>query len=261
MNPLAFSTLGCPDADTAQVIGLARDHDISSLELRCAQGQLIAPDSAPEDVARLAATLDGAGLRVVCLASYVRLTGGADQQRLLSDVLDRATALGAPAVRVFGGETGEPPDDELRRAVRTLADAAPYAEDLGVSILLETHDAFLTGDRVARVLEAVDSPAIGAVWDVVNPWRAGEPVDETARRLAPWVRHAQLKDVATPADLRPVLPGQGTVPLGNMLRALRRIGYAGPLSLEWERAWYPDVPPLDEALTAFRALLQDPSHA
>ena len=34
------------------------------------------------------------------------------------------------------------------------------------------------------------------------------------------------------------------------LRILRRGGYSGPVSLEWERTWYPNVPTLGEALRA-----------
>ncbi|MGY0021609.1 sugar phosphate isomerase/epimerase family protein [Streptomyces sp. YJ-C3] len=258
MSRLAFSTLGCPEADVDEVIRLARAHGVTTVELRCTEGQLIAPGTPPDKVARLATTLSGAGLSVACLASYVRLTGGPEQLELLVDVLGQAARLGTDGVRVFGGEYDGTPGERRRRAVRMLAAAAPHAEDLGVSILLETHDAFLTGDLVAQVLEGVDSPAVGAVWDVVNPWRAGEPLAATARRLAPWLRHAQLKDVATTTDLRPVLPGHGAVPLHDMLRALRQIDYTGPLSLEWERAWYPDADPLDHALTAFRSLFDGP---
>ncbi|RFU86847.1 sugar phosphate isomerase/epimerase, partial [Streptomyces triticagri] len=155
---------------------------------------------------------------------------------------------------VFGGGADRP-QGRRERAVRRLAAAAPLAAELGVDVLLETHDEFLTGAQVAEVLAEVDSPAVGAVWDAVNPWRAGEPPDRTATLLAPWLRHVQLKDVAGPADLRPVLPGRGVLPLSAVVEQLHRIGYRGWLSLEWERAWYPEAAPLDEALTAFHQQL------
>ncbi|MGW5636550.1 sugar phosphate isomerase/epimerase family protein [Streptomyces sp. NPDC003832] len=255
MNRLAFSTLGCPEATLAEVIEAARGSGITALELRCAPGQLIAPDSTDGQVGHLRAALRDAGLTVVCLASHVRLTEAPGQGRLLERALEQAALLGAPYVRVFGGDGGVTRAERRERAVRTLAAAVPWAEELGVAVLLETHDSFLTGRLVADVLTRVGSPAAGAIWDVVNPWRAGEDVPSTARSLAPFLKHVQLKDVAGPGDLRPVLPGEGTVPLGEALDALDRIGYRGRLSLEWERAWYPDVAPLTEALPAFRALL------
>lgn len=58
----------------------------------------------------------------------------------------------------------------------------------------------------------------------------------------------QLKDAASPYDLSPLPLGRGAVPLDEVLVTLARNGYAGWLSLEWERRWYPDVPPLAEVL-------------
>ncbi|MEK8169565.1 hypothetical protein NKH77_06410 [Streptomyces sp. M19] len=120
-------------------------------------------------------------------------------------------------------------------------------------MLLETHDAFLTGARVADVLAAVGSPR----------WARSGTRSTLARREARTApppcsaldpaRPAQ--DVAAPTDLRPVLPGHGTLPLAAVVEQARRRGYRGWISLEWERAWYPEVPALDRALTAFHRVL------
>ncbi|MEU4142824.1 sugar phosphate isomerase/epimerase family protein [Streptomyces parvulus] len=255
MNPRAFSTLGCPDATVEEVVALARAGPCAGVELRCAPGQLAEPGMPADHARALAARLSGAGLGVVCLASYVRVaddTPGVDED--LVRHLRLAAALGAGGLRVFGGGTGRP-HGRRARAVRRLARAASLATDLAVPVVLETHDEFPTGESVADVLDAVGSPAVGVVWDAVNPWRAGEDPAGTAAALAPWLRHVQLKDVAAPADLRPVLPGHGVLPLAEVMTELRRLAYRGPVSLEWERAWYPEAAPLDEALAAFHGLL------
>lgn len=49
------------------------------------------------------------------------------------------------------------------------------------------------------------------------------------------------------------LPGQGEFPMPALRRVLEAGGYAGVLSLEWERMWHPALPPLDEALAAAAA--------
>jgi sugar phosphate isomerase/epimerase len=43
--------------------------------------------------------------------------------------------------------------------------------------------------------------------------------------------------------------GDGTVPLSELYDQLRRLGYQGWLSLEWESKWHPDARPLAEALS------------
>ncbi|MFE8910458.1 sugar phosphate isomerase/epimerase family protein [Streptomyces globisporus] len=255
MNPRAFSTLGCPGADLDEVIRMARTDPSTGIELRCVERELAHPELDWAGADRVAGALRGAGLAVPVLASYVQVA--ADRP----DVVDRlarhialAARLGAGQVRVFGGGA-EQPAGRRERAVRHLAEAAPLAAAAGVGIALETHDEFLTAAEVAEVLEAVGSPAVGAVWDAVNPWRAGECPERSAELLGPWLRHVQLKDVASRTDLRPVLPGRGVLPLDDVLAQLRRLGYDGWISLEWERAWYPEAAPLAEALAAFHRVL------
>ncbi|MFD6096046.1 sugar phosphate isomerase/epimerase family protein [Nocardiopsis flavescens] len=256
MNGRAFSTLGCPGADLEEVVRLAdAGGRCTGVELRCAPGQVVTPETGAEDARAVAARLAGAGLEAVCLASYVHVAS-ADPAvpGALRGHLRLARDLGASHLRVFGGGSGHP--RELReQAVRTLAGAAAAAEEAGVGIALETHDSFLGGAAVADVLGAVGSPAVGAVWDAVNPWRAGEEPARTADLLGPWLCHVQLKDVASAHDLAPVPPGRGALPLGGVLDALDGLGYRGWTSLEWERAWYPGAAPLEDALAAFHRVL------
>ncbi|MFF4190165.1 sugar phosphate isomerase/epimerase family protein [Nonomuraea sp. NPDC001831] len=254
MNPLAFSTLGMPGAPAAEVVATAARYGCAAVELRCAEGELVAPDTPDAELRSIARTFAAAGIGIVAVCSYTRVArpDGDPVAEVLRHV-EIAEALGSPYVRVFGGVEGQ--DDPAAAATRRLADVAGRLPDNGVDVLLETHDVFLTGQAVAGVLAGVGSPRVGALWDVVNPWRAGESAAATADALAPYLRHVQIKDAASPADLAPVLPGKGAVGVPDVLAELDRIGYAGFLALEWERAWYPDAAPVGEALAAFRTVL------
>ncbi|MBC9715145.1 sugar phosphate isomerase/epimerase [Streptomyces sp. TRM66268-LWL] len=257
MRRPAFSTLGCPGAPVREVVALARRHSCGGVELRCADGEILTPDATEGAAARVGRQFADEGVEVMCLASYIQV-GAADAgtAEALRRHLRLARAVGAPCLRVFGGDPGDP--DTTARAAERLARAAEDAAEAQVRILLETHDAFLTGRAVADVLRrAGKSPHLGALWDVVNPWRAGESLADTAAALAGRLVHVQLKDVASPHDLAPVLPSSGAVPLAALCRLLDETGYSGWLSLEWEAAWYPRAAPLDQALAAFRALLRD----
>jgi sugar phosphate isomerase/epimerase len=253
---LAFSTLGCSGEPIDEVLAHARMGKCGGLELRCRDGELITPRTTLQDARGLGSELERGGVEPVCLASYVQVGASGDD---IDDDLDRhialAAALGAPFVRVFGGD---PLDRAVpQRAAARLRDAQTAAAAAGVTVLLETHDALLDGRAVASVLEAAATPTAGALWDVVNPWRAGEQIDTTAALLAPWLRHVQVKDVASTDDLRPVIPGEGRVPLDAFLDRLADDHYDGWISLEWEAAWYPGSAPLDEALIALNLLTQE----
>ncbi|GGQ14707.1 sugar phosphate isomerase/epimerase family protein [Streptosporangium pseudovulgare] len=254
MNPLAFSTLGMPGASADEVIATASRYGCAAVELRCADGEIVSPETPPGDLRAVARTFAAAGVEIIAVCSYTRVArpDGDPVAEVLRHV-EIAEALGSPYVRVFGGVEGQ--DDPAAAATRRLAEVADRLPDNGVDVLLETHDVFLTGEAIAGVLAGVGSPRVGALWDVVNPWRAGETVAATADTLAPYLRHVQIKDAATPTELAPVLPGRGAVGVPGVLAELERIGYSGYLALEWERAWYPDAPPIGEALTAFREVL------
>ncbi|MFC8303300.1 sugar phosphate isomerase/epimerase family protein [Specibacter sp. NPDC057265] len=155
---------------------------------------------------------------------------------------------------------------DLRGAHR-LNMVADLARERGVTILLETHDSHPRAADVRRILEHVDAAApVQVIWDLMHPWRYGEEPERTAKLLARSLAYPQFKDgVKNPRDhsVTLTLPGQGELPLARMLELTSRIaatkGIGDPwVSLEWERAWHPELPPVAEALDAFKAVLALP---
>ncbi len=251
---LAFSTLGCPGDPIERVLAIARASGARGLELRCFPGEPVAPGAPDHTLRRVRDEAAANEVSVVCLASYVEVGAVDDPVAQLLWHVAAARELGAPFVRVFGAADGDP--GTLERSISVLRFAARQIQGSGVAVLLETHDSFPTGAAVAEVLREVDSPDVGVIWDVVNPWRHGESPGTTVENLRPWLRHVQLKDIATAGDLKPVLPGDGSVPLGPILHLLDDIGYDGWLSLEWEKAWHPTIPPLEVALARLSHVLE-----
>jgi len=90
---------------------------------------------------------------------------------------------------------------------------------------------------------------------VQHPWRAGEQVAETLRRLAPFIAYVQITDARALDDPTPALPGTGVLPLREVHDALAAAGYDGWVSLEWASYWYPDAPPLEDALPLARRFI------
>ncbi|GAB3806570.1 sugar phosphate isomerase/epimerase family protein [Micromonospora zhanjiangensis] len=279
VRPLAFSTLGCPGLPLPEVAALAATSGWPGLELRAAPDEPTHVDLTPTHRRQARETLYAAGARPLVVASYVRVADDAvDDATCVADALAHAALaadLGCPYLRVFPGATelarltappgagdparvDEPGRTDLPELARERAAADEravrrlwaVATDLpaGVTVLLETHDSHPRGADVARILRAVDHPRVRAGWDLLHPWRHGEPVTATAAILRPWLAHVQLKDVRSTTALDPVFLGTGIVPLADALGALRAVGYGGALSLEWEAKWFPDAPPLAEAL-------------
>src|SRR5262249_18825058 len=127
-----------------------------------------------------------------------------------------------------------------------------------VELLLETHDAFLRAQPCLRLNERLTKP-LNLVWDTHHTWRVGgESPASTSEQIWDLIRHVQVKDsVDRPSarhDYTYVLPGEGQMPLAEVIALLKRKRFGGFVSLEWERLWHPYLPPLREALDRLERL-------
>lgn len=256
----AFSTLGCAELSPLEALALAERHGLAGVELRAAGGTVeLLPYLAHTygSPAALAQAAAGFRPRIVLLATSVRLTGvtEADHENLLG-LASWAEGLGVRWLRVFDGDSGRSPAGE-KEALETLRwwRQARAARNWNVNCLVETHDSLLDAAGMARFAAA--APDIGILWDTHHTWKKrGEDPGHTWRASAPCVAHIHVKDsVPTPhgnSDYTYVLPAQGKFPMAPLARALAK-DYRGIVSLEWERLWHPELPPLDQALAAAAA--------
>jgi sugar phosphate isomerase/epimerase len=261
---VAFSTLAFPDATLASAASLGRSWGYSGIELRLIDGELIDPAMSAADRTQVKRTVTASGLPVVAVDSSIRLTDD-DPGPELARFLELASDWEAPLVRVFGGALAAQQTErqkQLRAAARVLESSVPLAERLGVAIGVETHDAFSASSVVAELLAlvdpaAVDSGAVGAVWDSHHPHRMGETPAEVYANLGSRILLAQVKDARRKADgdWQLVLLGEGEVPVRDMLERLAAGGYPHWISVEWEKRWHPEIEEPEVALPQHLELL------
>lgn len=155
----------------------------------------------------------------------------------LSAAVELAVEWEAPTVRVFGGD-GHDLDDIARRLEPALARIA----DSGVTVALETHDAFSSAARVADLMRRVDNPSFAAVWDVHHTYRVGEAPEDAVRTLGSRIDLVHVKDARRAGDDWQLVPlGEGELPVRESLAALAAVGYDGWLTVEWEKRWHPEL--------------------
>jgi sugar phosphate isomerase/epimerase len=250
---LAFSTLGCPGWGLDRVIDWSAAHGYDGVELRLVGDHIDlmqVPDLQPGRRAGARRRFEDAGTEICCVDSSVNFAARdpSERERQLEACqahVELAADLGAPMVRVFGGNVPEGVSIEEATAWigDALAAAGEAATGSGVAVAVETHDDFRTGEACAAVLARADHANVGCVWDVHHPFRAGETVEETLRHLGDRIIHVHLKDGTVDADGVQTLTrlGDGTLPLGDMLRGLAGAGYDDYLSFEWEKRWHPEL--------------------
>ncbi|HMA34884.1 MAG TPA: sugar phosphate isomerase/epimerase family protein [Chloroflexia bacterium] len=259
---LAFSTLACPAWSGERIAAEAARLGYAAVEIRLLDGEVLDPAA---DAARITAAVAACRARGVAVCAFdtsCRLVPAdpAAHARHTADLgrwIGLAQALQVPLLRVFGGESDAPEAVANAQAVETLIWAAGVAARAGVVLALETHDAFAAAARVAAVLAQVNSPAAGALWDTLHPYRVGESPAAVLAALGPYLAHVHLKDGQRPAPGGtdwPLVPlGAGDVPLPAILAALHAHGYTGALSFEWEKKWHAHLAEPEVALPAARA--------
>lgn len=246
----AFMSFSCPQATFAEMLALAAQYGYDGVEPRAGGNQSHAVELAAsaEQRASFREQAADAGIDICCLAAGARFADPADRDAQVAESLqyiDLAAAIGAPALRVFGGRI--PAGISRETAIDGVVDAftrlADRAGERGVAVCLETHDDWCNPQDVAAVLERVDHPAIGVNWDIVHPLRTeGWTLADAYGALRPWIRHVHVHDMfLAPDRLDYTAFGTGDVDHKQALKLLRSGGYDGYLSGEWINWEPPDV--------------------
>ncbi len=251
----AFSTLGCPDFTLEEALALAERHKVDAVELRALGGRMELPAYFKKQYgtpSALAEKLRGQRVNILSLSTSLHLIGGKPGEReKFLEFVPWAEALGARWLRIFVGDKTLTAD-EFAQAVGTMQWWREQRAAAGwrTEVMVETHGSMITTGTIRHFLEAAPGTAI--LWDTHHTWKlGGEDPLATWRAIRASVVHVHVKDsISVPGAQQRytyVLPGEGEFPMAPLAAVLRN-EFAGAVSLEWEKAWHPSLPSLDEAL-------------
>ncbi len=181
-----------------------------------------------------------------------------DEIERLYKQLDFAAAMGVKNMRhdVTGGFRGRKVNCGYDDAVPILAEGcrevAKYAEQIGLGTMTENHGFFSQdAQRVEKLINAAGHPNFGALVDIGNFMCADETPPLSVGILAPYAKHVHAKDFHFKSGmdinpgagffmsragnyLRGAIIGHGDAMVYQSIQALRRVGYDGYLSIEFE---------------------------
>lgn len=226
--------------DFAACLDFADVLRLDSVELRSVEGSSI--DELSDDAAhRLHAMSSDRGIQICGLDTFCfKHEYGANQNLDSLAKLDRAAdlacILGAPWLRIFAFWRQEELEfDAIRDAV---LEAARIVGQRPVRLLIEngTFSAVGSGAKLADLLDMVDLPQVGALWDPANVVNGDWPemVDDGLARLRRHLVHVHVKNpqVGEPGSMVFGPLGSGIIDWAKHLRRCAELGYDGYLSLE-----------------------------
>ncbi len=265
MSQIKFSghTMGCPKWDIHEVIRRFGEIGYDGIEVRvAADGQIDAESITDSEARAIAREAKAAGMEFSCLTSYYKNFVRAEDRALTVKNLCRtaeiAAMLDCPNIRVYGGqEAHELPgiwfSDVWGRTAEGIREVASYAAGLGVGLVIETHVGSLTMSvrDTVRMIEDVNMHNVGMLFDYAWVELAGaEKGREAVRAAARHISHVHIKDwklkCRRPADKTSCLMSEGSLDWPDVLDELKRVGYRGWVSDEYEYYWYPDDLPVPE---------------
>ncbi len=266
---ISFTTLGCPNWDLDTICRKGREYGFDGVDFRGYLNDL--------DITKLALftsqgsetrrRLDDAGLAVSGISSSITVCEAERKAENIEEAkrtIVLAHTLGFKNVRVFGGGTLEGSSHQALAEIGLECVQAILELDGASELhwLFETHDNWVTSANCRLLLNRIENPAFGALWDLGHTARVGgETPEQTWTAIGSRVGYTHVKDAvfdsqhpqAMDDGWRYVLPGTGQLPLAEAVGILRRHGYDGWLLYELEKRWHPK---LEEPEVAFPAFVQ-----
>ena len=272
---LAFSTLGCPEWELADVVAAASGGNFDGIELRALAGSLdllSRPEFAAPQLALTSAYLKDEDIEICCVDTSCTFHSAdaserANQVGIALAHAELAARLDAPLIRVFPdtiqpGAQREETRDWIAECLHAVAERMP--DD--VDVALETHGDFARAEAAAEIATLANHGKVKLIWDVANSVAAGDTIEQAGRVVKPYLAHIHLRDakpVAGSEHWLPVLAGHGRVSFAETLAAIRELNYDGYVCFEWEKYWRPEIEEPEVALpnfvNAIRNLIWDQS--
>ncbi len=176
----------------------------------------------------------------------------------LSSLVDVTAIMGAKILRhdvcYRLGKTGNARSFDLMlpNMAENIRRVTEYAAGVGVKTCVENHGYIAQdSDRMERLFCAVNHDNFGLLVDIGNFVCVDEDPIIAVSRLAPYAIHVHIKDMIVSSGsshdpgtsstrgcnyFRGTVVGQGSVPVKQCIRILKRAGYDGYLTIEFEGA-------------------------
>ncbi len=256
---LSFTTLGCAEKNLADVVALAKEYGIHTLEIRGLGDQFDnrwVKEFRPEEIDNTIAYLKENDISIVALDTSCNMHVVPNDKTIAEAkaAIDIAEKLGAKYIRVFGNEIKGDRDECIAHVIAGLRELCEHAENTSVQVLLEVHGEFNCIEVFEPIVKELGSyKSFGILWDIMHTNRTyGENWAKFYEAFKSYIRHIHVKDASSQGL---VLPGEGDLPIIPITRYLLADGFEGCFSLEWEKKWHPELGDLEEALTAFNKVM------
>jgi len=264
---LGFNGATTMKADLATDIAVAAEAGFAALEIWAAK---LDDYLADHSLAELRALFERHGIRPASINSIECITfrdaaGREEVGARCRELCAIAQALGCEAIVVVPsprpeGATWEEVKAESVRVLRELAEiAAPYGVELAFEFLGLADCSVNTLAGAWEIVKGVGRPNVGLVIDAFHFYVGGSKLSsieqvDPAKLYIFHISDAEDRPREELTDAHRLLPGEGIIPLAEIVARLMRIGFDGLCSVELFRPEYWELNPLELARRAMATM-------
>ncbi len=248
---LAFSTRYMPDMALSSYLAMAKEQKFSAVEIYdinkdCFGGEK--PSFKGAGVFSTKRKLLNTGIAISQLDFPFDISDNenfAENLKTAQEIITVAADINVNFVKAYAGK-------DSATAEKFLSEIKDTASKENVIILVETDGIYSSSSRLCEFLDRFASDNIAACWNMFATYfKENEDAETTIKNLGAYVKNVKLCDGNE--DGIPVLIGEGKLPVGEMINALRSVNFGGFVTLEWNTEWLPEIEDFEVILTFFES--------
>jgi sugar phosphate isomerase/epimerase len=245
----------------ADFVVKAKTLGYEGIEIMCKRPHLYPFDLGEGDVKALRKLVRDSHLSVACMAAYTNFCAGSESREVplldlqvsyVREVARLGASLGCHLVRVFTGYENalEPFGEQWKMCARGIRECCDAAQEFGVTIGIQNHhDIAVDTGALLELAHEIDRPNLGLMVDAWSMLLRGEDIEASLHSVGKKMVFSTVADYVvlprynyrpsfvnyeakSPAMVKAVPMGEGTMDYGRYFRALEQIGYDGWVSYE-----------------------------
>ena len=230
---LSFSTNRWGNISLESFIDIAKEYKFQGIEIHDIN------EVTTEQASEINHKLLENKVKISCIDMISDVSGDVDTSfKEFLNCVELCITLHTPYIRIKSASDNE------ENVVKFVEKALPVAEKNNIVILVETVGIYADTSKLIELLNSFASDNLAALWDLHYPYREHkESPEETVKNLGAYIKHVHMKD--SDGENSYNLVGEGSLPIADIMNALRSINFDGFISIEWDPSWDNEIADLD----------------
>ncbi len=231
---LSFSTNRWNDISLENFIDIANEYKFQGIEIHDIN------EVTTEQASEINHKLLENKIKISCIDMISDISGDNIEETIkeFMQCVELCITLHTPYIRIKAASSNE------NNVLKFIEKALPVAEKNNVVMLVETVGIYADTSKLIELLNNFACDNLAALWDLHYPYREHkESPETTVKNLGAYIKHVHMKD--SDGENSYNLVGEGSLPIADIMNALRSINFDGFISIEWDPSWDNEIAELD----------------